>query len=141
MSIDSKILDRFTEVSKRVILVKRKVASSFNVSVNYYKTFAVLLTKENINQTTLSDIYCIDKPATSRIVSSMEKDGYIRKEFKDGNKKTTYISLTKEGKELACKMAKMVEEECSNYFNELKEKDKKRLLKLLDHSIKEGDDA
>ena len=134
--IDEQILLGFKEIAKRLVNLNKEILSKINIKQSYYKVLSVLSVKNNINQTTLGDICAIDKPATSRLVNSMQKEDLIQKSLQNNNKKNIYVTLTEKGKNLICKINQRVNEIKNKYFNILQNEDKQTFLNLLNKTLK-----
>ena len=134
--LDEKILQCFKEIAKRLVNLNKEILSKINIKQSYYKVLSVLSVNNNINQTTLGDICAIDKPATSRLVNSMQKENLVAKSLQDNNKKSIYITLTEKGKNLICKINKSLNEIKNKYFNILQNDDKQTFLNLLNKTLK-----
>ena len=134
--IDEQILQGFKEIAKRLVNLNKEILSKINIKQSYYKVLSVLSVKNNINQTTLGDICAIDKPATSRLVNSMQKEDLIQKSLQNNNKKNIYVTLTEKGKNLICKINQRVNEIKNKYFNILQNEDKQTFLNLLNKTLK-----
>ena len=134
--LDEQILQAFKEIAKRLVNLNREILSKINIKQSYYKVLSVLSIKNNINQTTLGDICAIDKPATSRLVNNMQKEDLIQKSLQNNNKKNIYITLTEKGKLLIKTINEKINKIKTNYFNDLKDNDKKTFLNLLNKSLK-----
>lgn len=95
--------------------------------------------KQSINISQLSEYILKDKTTTSRLITSLEQKGFVKKNY--GNKKdkrVVYIELTKQGEEKCKEIAQgNVKTQTEEIFEKALDKDereafKKSLLKILE---------
>lgn len=63
------------------------------------------------NQKTIAEYCEIEQATAGSILLRMEQGGLIIRSFKEGNRRSLYVSLTEEGKNAAEKMQKIFQEE------------------------------
>ena len=131
-NIDNIIFEKFREIAKRLFVLKKEVIASLKINKTYHKILSILTLQENITQSCLGEVCDMDRPAVSRIVNKMEKENLVARNFKQGNKKNLYITLTENGKALAQKIHNKMEQLKTKFFGEIQEKDKDSLNDLLD---------
>ena len=137
MDLDDKIFELLKETANRFFCLQKDIAQKLGIKKNYYKILLKLgIEKKPINQTCLGEICGIDKPATSRLVSEMEQEGFIERNLKDGNKKELFLSISKKGEEILQRITTLTEELKSKYFNELNNNDKEQLIVLFEKNLK-----
>ena len=137
MDLDEKILDLLKETASRFLELQKEVANRLNIKKNFYKILIKLgLENKPINQTCLGELCAIDKPATSRLVTDMEKEGFILKTSKDGNKKEIMVSPTPKGVDMITKMKTLMDELKPKYFNELATSEKEEFVTIFEHLLK-----
>jgi DNA-binding MarR family transcriptional regulator len=143
MNLNEKILDLLKETAYRFFELQKEVANKLNIKKNYYKILIKLgIEKKAINQTCLGELCSIDKPATSRLVADMEKDGLILKNLKNGSKKEFMISLSEKGEKTLERISSLMDELKPKYFNEPAEKEKKEFITIFENLLsKENDNA
>ena len=129
--IDDKIFENFKEIAKRLSLMYKELVSNININSCECKALIVISNQPNITQTTLSQICGFDKPATSRLINKLQQEDLVKKDFKDNNKKNTYLSLTKKGEEKTNEIKKKTNKLKNNYFNELDVNDKEIFYNIL----------
>lgn len=134
-NIDNIIFEKFKEIAKRLFVLKKEVIASLKINKTYHKILSILTLQENITQSCLGEVCDMDRPAVSRIVNKMEKENLVARNFKQGNKKNLYITLTEKGKALAQKIHKKMEQLKTKFFGEIHEKDKNSLNDLLDKTL------
>lgn len=79
-------------------------AAKLGLSPGQPKVLEYLLQHGESDQKTLA-LYCEIEPATAgSILNRMETAGLIRRERHEGNRRSLYVTLTREGKEAAEKM-------------------------------------
>lgn len=75
------------------------------------------------------------KSQVHRVVSSLEKKGYVKKYKKEDNKKSVYIALTDTGIKIYSKMHSKIIEYANHISSKLGEEDTKEFIKLIEKSI------
>ena len=137
MNLNEKILDLLKETAYRFFELQKEVANKLNIKKNYYKILIKLgIEKKAINQTCLGELCSIDKPATSRLVADMEKDGLILKNLKNGSKKEFMISLSEKGEKTLERISSLMDELKPKYFNELATSEKEEFVTIFEHLLK-----
>ena len=134
---DNKIFEKFMDIAKRLLLIQEEAIKQLDLTYGYYKVLSFLLVGKSLNQTCLSEVCGIDKPATSRLINKMYENNLITKELKNNNKKNIYISLTDEGKLKAEEIKSIITKAREKYFKPLSQDDKQIFLELLNKSLKE----
>ncbi len=134
---DNKIFEKFMDIAKRLLLIQEETIKQLDLTYGYYKVLSFLLVGKSLNQTCLSEVCGIDKPATSRLINKMYENNLITKELKNNNKKNIYISLTDEGKLKAEEIKNIITKAREKYFKPLSQDDKQMFLELLNKSLKE----
>ena len=134
---DNKIFEKFMDIAKRLLLIQEEAIKQLDLTYGYYKVLSFLLVGKSLNQTCLSEVCGIDKPATSRLINKMYENNLITKELKNNNKKNIYISLTDEGKLKAEEIKNIITRAREKYFKPLSQDDKQMFLELLNKSLKE----
>ena len=134
---DNKIFEKFMDIAKRLLLIQEEAIKQLDLTYGYYKVLSFLLVGKSLNQTCLSEVCGIDKPATSRLINKMYENNLITKELKNNNKKNIYISLTDEGKLKAEEIKNIITKAREKYFKPLSQDDKQIFLELLNKSLKE----
>lgn len=129
--LDDKIFENFKEIAKRLSLMYKELVSTININSCECKALIVISNQPNITQTKLSQICGIDKPATSRLINKLLQEDLVKKDFKDNNKKNTYLSLTQKGEEKTNEIKKQTNKLKNNFFNELDINDKENIHKML----------
>ena len=136
MNLNEKILDLLKETAYRFFELQKEVANKLNIKKNYYKILIKLgIEKKAINQTCLGELCSIDKPATSRLVADMEKDGLIFKNLKNGSKKEFMISLAEKGVKTLEKITALMDELKPKYFNEVEMKQKEEFINIFENIL------
>ena len=133
--VDDEILSKFKEIAKRLFLMHKELLSSINIKRSYYTILTVLNINNNLTQSTLGEVCGMDKPAVSRLVNKMNDENLIEKNYKEGNKKNIYISLSQKGKDVFCKLSQRLDEIRQKYFACLNTKEKQSLLTLLNKTL------
>lgn len=137
MDLDDKIFELLKDTANRFFCLQKDIAQQLGIKKNYYKILLKLgIEKKPINQTCLGEICGIDKPATSRLVSEMEQEGFIERNLKDGNKKELFLSISKKGEVILQKITTLTKELKSKYFNDLDNNDKEQLIVLFEKNLK-----
>ena len=129
--IDDKIFENFKEIAKRLSLMYKELVSNININSCECKALIVISNQPNITQTILSQICGFDKPATSRLINKLQQEDLVKKDFKDNNKKNTYLTLTQKGEEKTNEIKKQTNKLKNNYFKELDINDKENIHKML----------
>ena len=125
------VFDILKNLAKRLINLQRAIANLLKIKYNELKIFQSLSVGVEMPQFKIGEVCGIDKAATSRILEKMEANGYISKIFKQGNKKTVYISLTEKGEHFNKIIQQSLVDLIPKFFNKLSEKDEHQFLKLI----------
>lgn len=74
-------------------------ASCKNIGIGFseYVLLMALYRREGINQEDMSAVLFIDKAATARIIKSLEKKGFIKREQSSEDKRAKKVYLTEKG--------------------------------------------
>ena len=127
------VVRNFTKALRDKILDNFK-SSGYNINIEVWITLAYLNRFEDKNQQELGTLLLQDKTAVTRLVSSMEDDGLIKRVIDEKDKRNKLLHLTKNGKDLYSKLVVEVEKTLNLAFvgidNEEVEKTKQTLLKM-----------
>jgi len=134
--IDEKIFQNLKEIANRLIVLKRRVAQKYGISLSESNILCVVLTCEPIMQSRLGEFCGIDKPATSRIINKMLKADLIVKNNMKDNRKSSFIKLSQKGRGLVEKIYIDTEKEKNEFFNVLSVEDKEVALKLMNKVLR-----
>lgn len=132
------VLELFSEISQRLRNMQKEIAYKLKINLSQYKILTILGLKQSpVSQSELSEVCCIDRPAVSRLVGKMTKDHLLETHSHENNRKTIYITLTNEGKDLVEKIKNASIDIKRKYFNELDSKNKTLFLNLLSKTLAE----
>ena len=98
MSLDK--IEEFRENLRkfeRELNIQNTSSCCCGVTVAQCHTLLDLQKKDNISLNQLTENLSLDKSTTSRTVESLVKRGLVRREIPEKNRRTTIISLTKQG--------------------------------------------
>ena len=130
--IDIELFEKLKQIAERFIALKKKVANANNLSLGEVAALCVVYNYGPIIQTKIGELSGLDKPATSRLINRMVGLGLINKNYKDNNKKNTFINLTLQGKDLIEKVYFEMSELKMEFFKMLSDEDKKIAMDLMD---------
>lgn len=82
-------------------------------------------------QSEFADPILNDRPNITRIIDGLEKRGFIARSAAPGDRRSTLIYLTHDGKELINTYLPEVIEEKAIYFEGLNEKDMRELIRIM----------
>ena len=132
------VLDLISEISQRFRNMQKEIACKLNINISQYKILTILgLKQQPVSQSELSEICCIDRPAVSRLVAKMSKDGFLETHLHENNKKTIYVDLAQRGKELVQKIKNFSSNIKNKYFKELDNDNKSLFFNLLTKTLTE----
>lgn len=134
--LEEKIFEMLKEVARRLFAIRKEVQTCFNLTSGEYSAVCVLSKEKEVNQSTLSLLCGIDKPATSRLINKMQKENLINKTLKKGNNKSIFIYLSEKGKCLAKQINQKIKEVKVKYFSNLDEHEKQIFLEMLSRKLK-----
>jgi len=97
-SFDTVIL--LSRVQSNLAKLIRNKLKPYDVTPEQWILFASLSAKEGISPTSLSIISLRDKPYTTRLVSRLEANGFIRKEENPSDRRSSLIFLTDKGEKM-----------------------------------------
>ncbi|MCE5285374.1 MAG: MarR family transcriptional regulator [Pelosinus sp.] len=103
----------------------------YGVTPEQWALFAMLSEKEGISLTDLSRTSLKDKPYTTRLIDRMGKNGYIRREESQDDKRSCLIFLSKKGGELRNEILPIINELNQKVMETLTEDEVKQLKFLL----------
>ncbi|MGN1212606.1 MAG: MarR family winged helix-turn-helix transcriptional regulator [Christensenellales bacterium] len=138
MKIDDEILEKYKEIAIRLRRVQKQVVAELKINLNEFKIISVLSHKKSINQTELSEICNIDKPAVSRLVVKMCKQDYIARNCDHNDRRNFLLYLSGKGKEISAKAKELIKENICLHFNQLNQQNKEVHLKLLNTILNKG---
>lgn len=85
-----------------------------------------------ITVSSLATFFNSDRPTISAVFTRLHEKGYVTKVTNDDDKRSFYITLTDEGKELIGKAFVMVEKTRNDFFNVLTKQEQEQLISLLE---------
>ena len=85
-----------------------------------------------VKVSTITNDLDIPKPATSKILNSLEEMGYIERKIDRSDRRVTYISLTEEGLGHIESMRRQRDQFINDLMNKLGHHDAKELIRIID---------
>jgi DNA-binding MarR family transcriptional regulator len=112
-----------------------------SVSFGHWSFLRILWEHDGLTQRTLSELAGVMAPTTFSAVNAMEALGYVERRQKAGNKKNTYIHLTRKGRSLKSKLVPLAEEVNAIGIRGLEAEDvrtaRKVLLKIIANLVED----
>lgn len=90
-----------------------------------------LATNDGCSQTDVCEAWDLDKSTVSGLVERMERDGLIRVEREEGNRRKKNLFLTPKGSELCVKMNQYMEQLDQTAFQGISEEEQKQFMDVL----------
>ena len=88
--------------------------------------------EKGVRQKVLAESMNINPSSTSELISKLEQEGYVIRTVDPDDKRATLISLTEVGRARAYELEDERAEKFSNVFRNLDDKEKEKLLELLE---------
>lgn len=128
------------EVIKKIHCMKRRSKGFGNLSqMECMVLFYLGKSKEKdpdnslgVKVSTITNDMDIPKPATSKILNSLEEMGYIERKIDRSDRRVTYISLTEEGLDHIESMRRQRDQFINDLMNKLGHHDAKELIRIID---------
>lgn len=94
-------------------------------------TLFMIAERPGISQMEIADAFCNDRSATFRIVQSMEKQGLLRREVDQNEKRRQNLYLTEDGEQVANELRHAMSEQEQRFFQALQPDERAELRRLL----------
>lgn len=105
--IDS-ILGR-TSITLNRALLKEFKENDISITPERWSVLAILHEKDGCSQQTIADATYRDKPATTRLIDNLEKEGLILREADENDRRLKLIFLTEKGSKIKTDADKLVD--------------------------------
>ena len=112
--------------------ISYRAQKELGLSSGQPKVLDCLMDHEGSDQKTIASICEIEQATLGSILLRMEEKGFIERKQMDGNRRSLFVYLTDTGKELACKMKKIIEEEDAKALRSFSQTEIANLQKTLD---------
>ena len=112
--------------------ISYRAQKELGLSSGQPKVLDCLMDHEGSDQKTIASICEIEQATLGSILLRMEEKGFIERKQMDGNRRSLFVYLTDTGKELACKMKKIFEEEDAKALRSFSQTEIANLQKTLD---------
>ncbi|WP_174733247.1 MarR family winged helix-turn-helix transcriptional regulator [Mesobacillus harenae] len=110
--------------------VKNKLAP-YNLAPEQNLVMMILFEKDGITQNELSEKLMKDKTNIARMVSSLERKGFIRRVVNEQDRRALHLYLTVEGRALGDKIIPISEEFNSLILEDISEKEMAEVKRIL----------
>ena len=103
----------------------------YNLGSGQYVFLIALYKKDGINQEEISRYLKLDKSTTAKTFKQLEKDGYIRRETDETDKRAYKIYLTQKARDLEAELYEVIRKWENVLSSGLSENEKETFLQLL----------
>ena len=107
----------------------REMLSESGISEQKWRVLRVVDESGPVAQARIAEAACLMLPSLTRILKSMEQDGYLSREIAENDRRTTMVSLTDKGRALIAQHSRKSKEIAENLARDF---GRERLDKLLD---------
>lgn len=94
-------------------------------------TLFMIAERPGISQMEIADAFCNDRSGTFRIVQGLEKQGLLRREVDQTEKRRQNLYLTVEGEKVATALKRDIRKQEETFFQALQPKERVELRRLL----------
>ena len=110
----------------------REMLSESGISEQKWRVMRVVDESEPVAQARIAEAACLMLPSLTRILKSMEQEGYLAREVSESDRRTTMVSLTKKGRGLIAQHSGKSKEIAENLAETYGRERLDHLLDLLD---------
>lgn len=127
---------RFAMLHRLQLTMYRDVFLKEGIQPSWFP-FMVKLAKESrpVTQDYLSQSLAIDKGTTARVLSNLEKNGYLTREVNPENRRQNNVITTEKNRTTVCKMLPFVSDAMNVFMQGFTEKERETLQDLTDRMI------
>lgn len=110
--------------------ISRRV-EKYNLGSGHYVFLIALYNNEGISQKQMAEYLKIDKSSTAKAVRQLEKEGYIKREIDNNDKRAYKIYLTEKALDIKSELYRVIQEWEALLLSDLSPQEKEMSLKLL----------
>lgn len=110
---------------------KAFLEKGYDVTIEQFSIIMFLWHKDGVNQQLLADNALKEKTTVLRLIDSLEKYGYIRRDKDPNDRRNNLIFLTDAGKQLRIDLIDTVDDNADRVFNGFTVDEKENLERLL----------
>jgi len=131
------VLDRYVQffigaISNKLLRISTKVyAEKFGVTLNDWRTMAMLAVESDITATRICEVIGFDKAAVSRSIRSLEERGYLTTRPVDTHNRARLVALTTGGRAVHDAIMEMALAREDRLLDGLTDPERLQLLKAL----------
>ena len=130
-SVLTREMVEFNRLYKETENIYTRYAASQGVSTTTLCVlYALYISESPCTQTQLVEDWGIPMQTINSCLKSLEKNGVVRLEFAEGNRKSKCILLTAEGKEMADRIAAPLVQAENNALGALEDRQRQQLMEL-----------
>lgn len=126
--------------AKKIVKAFSQVLSYQGITRTQWIALYYLSISEYINQSELADTMNVEKSTMARLIDRMEKEGYVKREKHESDRRITYIRLTDVGRQRNKDLMPFGEDFNNTIIRDITEEDldifKKVLNKLVENAEK-----
>ena len=131
MKKNNEIKDLILKTSYDLDLLLSRKLKSYNLALTEFNTLKVLNDNGDCTVQNMAKQVLLTSGSMTYIVDKLVAKSCIEKVKQVEANRVFMLSLTKKGKTLYKNVSESIEEDIDNYFNNLRDKDRDRLIKIL----------
>ena len=131
MKKNNEIKDLILKTSYDLDLLLSRKLKSYNLALTEFNTLKVLNDNGDCTVQNMAKQVLLTSGSMTYIVDNLVAKSCIEKVKQVEDNRVFMLSLTKKGKTLYKNASESIEEDIDNYFNNLRDKDRDRLIKIL----------
>ena len=131
MKKNNEIKDLILKTSYDLDLLLSRKLKSYNLALTEFNTLKVLNDNGDCTVQNMAKQVLLTSGSMTYIVDKLVAKSCIEKVKQVEDNRVFMLSLTKKGKTLYKNVSESIEEDIDNYFNNLRDKDRDRLIKIL----------
>ncbi len=131
MKKNNEIKDLILKTSYDLDLLLSRKLKSYNLALTEFNTLKVLNDNGDCTVQNMAKQVLLTSGSMTYIVDKLVAKSCIEKVKQVEDNRVFMLSLTKKGKTLYKNASESIEEDIDNYFNNLRDKDRDRLIKIL----------
>jgi len=135
--------DQTKNISELLLKIKnkchekdKKTAENFGITYPEFNCMSLFFSKDQFLVKELAEKLCLTSGGVTRIVSNLEKDGYVIREMAPHDRRGVVVSMTDKGKILVQKLQDDSREYCHSVLSNIPQTDHAMLLRSMELLLK-----
>jgi DNA-binding MarR family transcriptional regulator len=95
--LDKKKICRLRDIHRAIAQVEAEIEASFGLNFNEAMLLCCMKEKDNMSAGEIAECMGLMQPNASKVIGSLEKDGFLKRKIDKVDKRIVRYSLTKKG--------------------------------------------